>query len=140
MYTIKCSDSFDSAHFLAGYNGKCKNIHGHRWSVEIEVCANKLQESGEKKAMVVDFGDVKNDLKSITNIFDHALIIQEDTLKEATVKALKQEDFKLIFVSFRTTAENFSKFFYDKMQEQGYDVKCAVVYETPNNCASYQKN
>ena len=40
MYTLKTNASFDSAHFLAGYEGKCSNIHGHHWTVEIEVGSN----------------------------------------------------------------------------------------------------
>lgn len=137
MHIIKCSDSFDSAHFLSGYDGKCKNIHGHRWSVEVEICAKNLQESGDKRGMVSDFGDVKRDLKAITDRFDHALIIEEKTLKKNTVKALEEEGFKLVFVAFRTTAEEFSKFFYDEMKGKGYNITCATVYETPNNCSSY---
>ncbi|MEF2600873.1 MAG: 6-carboxytetrahydropterin synthase, partial [Fusobacterium mortiferum] len=34
MYTLISEASFDSAHFLSGYNGKCKNIHGHRWTIK----------------------------------------------------------------------------------------------------------
>ena len=43
MYTLKTNASFDSAHFLAGYEGKCSNIHGHHWTVEIEVGSNSLE-------------------------------------------------------------------------------------------------
>ena len=53
------------------------------------------------------------------------------------MEALKDEGFKIIEVSFRPTAENFAKYFYDKFNEKGYNVKEAVVYETPNNCATY---
>ena len=37
MYSLKTNSSFDSAHFLASYEGKCRNLHGHRWTVEVEV-------------------------------------------------------------------------------------------------------
>ena len=50
------------------------------------------------------------------------------------------EAIKLIEVDFRSTAENFSKYFFDRMSEKGYDVRCATVYETPNNCASYYRD
>ncbi len=55
MYTLKTKSSFDSAHFLAGYEGKCKNIHGHRWTVEIEVGDKHLIQEGTTREMVVDF-------------------------------------------------------------------------------------
>ena len=61
-------------------------------------------------------------------------------LKPLTIQALQEEDFRLIEVPFRPTAENFSKFFYEKMTEKGYDVREIAVYETPNNCAIYSEN
>lgn len=46
MYTLISEVSFDSAHFLAQYEGKCRNIHGHRWTIKVEICGEDLQESG----------------------------------------------------------------------------------------------
>ena len=65
------------------------------------------------------------------------LFAEDGTLKEKTVEALKEENFKMIFVDFRPTAESFAKYFYDRVKEIGYDVKLAKVYETPNNMAAY---
>ena len=59
MYRLKTSAEFDSAHFLAGYNGKCANIHGHRWKIEVVVKSSELTAGGEKRGMVVDFADFK---------------------------------------------------------------------------------
>ena len=42
MYILKTSAEFDSAHFLAGYKGKCANIHGHRWKIEVCVAEEAL--------------------------------------------------------------------------------------------------
>ena len=50
---------------------------------------------------------------------------------------LEEESFRLSFVPFRTTAENFARYFADKLAEQGLPVAQVDVYETPNNCASY---
>ena len=52
-----------SAHFLAGYHGKCANIHGHRWKVIATIKSEKLLEDPQNKGMVTDFGDLKKDLK-----------------------------------------------------------------------------
>ena len=68
------------------------------------------------------------------------LFAEDGTLKEKTVEALKEENFKMIFVDFRPTAESFAKYFYDRVKEIGYDVKLAKVYETPNNAASYTQD
>lgn len=137
MYILKTEQSFDSAHFLAGYNGKCRNIHGHRWRVMIEVKAEHLETDQQLRGMHVDFSTLKEDLLKETDYLDHALIVESGSLKEKTMEALKEEDFKMVIVDFRPTAENFSKYFYEKMESHGYDVRCATVYETPKNSASY---
>ncbi len=139
MYTLKTNSCFDSAHFLSGYEGKCANIHGHRWNVEIETGRDTLNNDGNTRGMIVDFSVLKNDLRQITDNMDHCLIIEKGTLKEKTMEALQDEKFKILEVPFRPTAENFARFFYDNMREKGYDVVKATVYETPNNCATYYK-
>ena len=63
MYTLKTEHSFDAAHFLYGYEGKCSNIHGHRWRVVAEVSSDELETTGQNRGMYVDFGDLKKDLK-----------------------------------------------------------------------------
>lgn len=140
MYILKTEAAFDSAHFLSGYEGKCRNLHGHRWVISAEVSGDQLVNDGQLRGMVVDFGDLKRDLKALADEFDHAFIYEKDSLKETTIAALKEENFRLIEVGFRPTAENFAEFFYNKLAESGYNVKAVTVYETPNNCASYTKD
>ena len=137
MYIIKTEQSFDSAHFLSGYDGKCSNLHGHRWRVVAEVCDEQLQREGQLRGMVTDFGDIKKDLKKLADDYDHAFIYEEGSLKEKTLEALQEEAFHLICVPFRPTAENFARHFFEILKEKGYHVKSVAVYETPNNCAVY---
>lgn len=137
MYILKTEAAFDSAHFLSGYNGKCSNLHGHRWKIEIEISSEQLVKDGQCRGMIVDFGDLKSDLKTLANSFDHAFIYEKGSLKPETVAALNAENFRLIEVAFRPTAENFAEYFYSIMQNKGYNVRMLTVYETPNNCASY---
>lgn len=137
MYILKTEQSFDSAHFLAGYEGKCRNIHGHRWRVVIEVMTEQLETDRQLRGMYVDFATLKANLLEETERLDHAFIVERGTLKESTVHALTEECFKLVMMDFRPTAENFSKYFYERMAAYGYKVKCATVYETPKNSASY---
>ena len=139
MYTLKATAAFDSAHFLAGYNGKCANIHGHRWIITAEIFSETLEMQGQCRGMVVDFGQIKSDLKQIADSFDHSLIFEIGTLKYNTVEALSDEGFKIIPVKFRPTAENFAKNFYDSLRISGYNVKNVTVYETPDNCAMYSE-
>jgi len=140
MYILKAEHSFDSAHFLAKYEGKCSNIHGHRWKVEIEVQSETLVNEGQLDGMVVDFGDFKKDVKAIVDSYDHALIIQKGTMREETLSCLIEDGFSIIEVEFRPTAENFASFFYNTMTDKGYNVKRATVYETPTNSAVYEES
>lgn len=137
MYYLQAEQSFDAAHFLKGYQGKCKNIHGHRWRVVAAVQGETLQAEGSQAGMLVDFGNLKNDLKALTDELDHALLVQRGTLKPETLAALESEEFRMVTLPFRTTAENFARYFYDRLTALGYCVGEVSVYETPTNCARY---
>lgn len=138
MFILKTQAAFDSAHFLAGYSGKCANLHGHRWVIEAEAGAEALQESGEKRGMVLDFADLKREVRAIADYYDHALIYEENSLKAATLAALRDENFRLIEVPYRPTAENFAKAFFEQLRGNGIPVLRVRVYETPENCACYE--
>ena len=133
MYIVKTENSFDSAHFLARYNGKCRNIHGHRWRVVIEIAGENLDDG-----MVVDFTDIKAALKALTDNLDHSLVMEKDTLKPQTYECLVDEGFRIMIMDFRPTAENFAKYFFDEIKNKGFNIRAAEVYETPNNCARYE--
>lgn len=137
MYQLTTHASFDSAHFLSGYEGKCSNIHGHRWKLEVTVKSETLEESGQIRGMIVDFGQLKKDVKGLADEFDHCLIVEKGTLRLKTMEALEEENFKIITVGFRPTAENFAKYFYDRVETLGYGSSLVKVYETPNNMAGY---
>ncbi|MCR5103000.1 MAG: 6-carboxytetrahydropterin synthase QueD [Eubacterium sp.] len=137
MYVIKSSSTFDSAHFLKDYKGKCANIHGHRWIVTVDAGSEKLETEGPSRGMVVDFGQLKKDMKHETKKLDHALIIEKGSLSEKTMEAMKSEGFTIVQMDFRPTAENLAKYFYDKMTEKGYKVMKVRVFETPENVAEY---
>lgn len=140
MYILKSEHSFDSAHFLSEYKGKCANIHGHRWKVEVEVQSETLMKSGQLSGMIIDFGDLKKDVKTMVDYYDHALIIEEGSMRGETLNCIKQDGFNVIMVNFRTTAENFAAFFFKQMKDKGYSVKRTTVYETPTNSASYEES
>lgn len=137
MYTLRTSASFDSAHFLAGYEGKCANIHGHRWTVEAAV-SGPLQQEGQERGMLLDFGALKKAVRSTADRFDHTLIYERDSLREKTLEALREENFRLIEVPFRPTAENFARFFAESLTAEGFPVRAVTVWETPDNCAVYE--
>ena len=137
MYQLTTEHSIDSAHFLAGYDGKCGNLHGHRWRVLLTVQSETLREDRQQKCMCVDFAELKKDLRTELDALDHVLIIEQDSLRESTMKALQEEKFQVVEMPFRPTAENFARYFYELFTLKGYPVAKVEVYETPNNSAVY---
>lgn len=137
MYQLTTEHSFDSAHFLAGYDGKCGNLHGHRWRVLLTVQSETLREDRQQKGMCVDFVELKKDLRTELDALDHVLIIEQGSLRESTMKALQEEKFQVVEMPFRPTAENFARYFYELFTLKGYPVAKVEVYETPNNSAVY---
>ncbi|MCX8124007.1 MAG: 6-carboxytetrahydropterin synthase QueD [Spirochaetes bacterium] len=67
MYILTIEDYISAAHQLRGYKGKCENIHGHNWKVEVSVYGEKLNELG----ILIDFHDLKDMLKEVLQQFDH---------------------------------------------------------------------
>ncbi len=137
VHYLRTETSFDSAHFLSGYNGKCKNIHGHTWKIVAEISSEELIKSGECRGMIVDFSDFKKALKDLAKTLDHTFIYEKGTLKKETVDILESEGFSLTPVCFRPTAENFSKHIFECLKQKGFNPYRVYVYETAENCAVY---
>lgn len=140
MYILETEYSFDAAHFLSGYEGKCRNLHGHRWRVIARIGARELSRAGQTRDMVLDFGDFKESLKKMTDTLDHTLIIEKGSLKPETLNALKEEAFAIREFPFRPTAERFAEYFYIKLKDEGFPVISVSVYETPENCATWKED
>ena len=138
MYGLECESSFDSAHFLTDYYGKCENLHGHRWRVVATLKQPALQTEGTMLDMVLDFGVFKKELRALTQELDHMFLVEEGSLSDATIAALEGEGFTLAILPFRTTAENLARYFFDKLVALGYPVAKVEVDETPNNRAFYE--
>ena len=138
MYGLKTEAAFDSAHFLADYYGKCENLHGHRWRVVVYLEQPGLQDAGTMRDMVLDFGVFKRAVRDLAEELDHTVLVEEGTLKPATIEALQGEGFSLTILPFRTTAENLARYFCDRLRAQDLPVSQVDMYETPNNCAIYR--
>ena len=138
MFGLKTEAYFDSAHFLADYYGKCENLHGQRWRVVVYLEQGELQTDGTMRDMVLDFGVFKRAVRELAETFDHTFLVEEGTLKPATIEALEGEGFSLTILPFRTTAENLARVFCERLTEQGLPVSQVDMYETPNNCAIYR--
>lgn len=139
MYTLKIEHSFDSAHFLSGYTGKCSNIHGHRWKIEVEIQSNTLVTGGQLDGMIMDFSDLKGAVKDMLDYYDHALIIEKGSMREETLSCIEADGFKVIKLDFRPTAENLAAYFFKSIKDMGFIPRKVTVFETPTNCAAFEE-
>lgn len=139
MYLLKTEQCFDAAHFLKDYRGKCRNLHGHRWRVVAVLSGDALSGETQTRGMLMDFGAVKAILKELCEQMDHSLIYETGSLRPATLSALREEAFRLTEVPFRPTAEELSRWFFQRLRERGCPVRRVEVYETPANAAAYEE-
>ncbi len=102
------SFNFETAHALYGYDGKCKNIHGHSYKLFVTVKGvPNLDPANPKFGMVIDFGDIKKIVKSeVVDQFDHAILLNEDSPHKQLGEDLKKEGHKVIFTSYQPSCEN----------------------------------
>ncbi len=77
MFIVTIKEKFSSAHFLREYKGKCENLHGHNYLVEISILSEQLNND----EMVIDFTELKILLKEIINELDHRLINEIEFFK-----------------------------------------------------------
>lgn len=124
MYKITASVHFDAAHYLKDYPGKCAEIHGHRWVVGIQISGEELNEIG----ILIDFNDIKQYLREVTEKLDHRLINEVQP-----------------FDRINPTAENMARYIYESVKEKlskdfpGLKIDFVEVCETPQAKAVYQE-
>lgn len=138
MHKIAKEFSFDMAHMLDGHDGKCQNLHGHTYKLQVEVCG-ELIERGAKSGMVIDFSDLKAIVKrEILDQMDHAFIYDTTSERECQVAQLLTDlNSKNYGIPMRTTAENMAKFMFEKLQTAGLNVSLIRLWETPTSYCEY---
>jgi len=109
---------FEAAHALKGYDGACKNIHGHSYELSVTIIGSPVKDPKSSKfGMVMDFSDLKKIIsKYIIGPFDHALILfSEDSVEELKKKG---EPFtNIVLVPYQPTSENILLDFASRIRE-----------------------
>lgn len=132
--------TFEMAHALPSYQGKCHNIHGHSYKLYVTVEGSPLQQEGASAdGMVLDFGILKETVqKRIVDPFDHALVLPKNTKGQLSEDSFGGFAAKLIWVDFQPTTENllihFSRLLDGAIPAPArlYSLK---LYETESSCA-----
>lgn len=141
MFKTAKQFTFDMAHMLDGHDGKCQNLHGHTYILQVEI-SGSLHESGAKRGMVMDFADLKDIVKyHILDKMDHAFIYDTNSQRESQVAdLLNQLNSKTYGIPTRTTAEAMAQHIYQTLQQQAaLPVSLVRLWETPSSYCEYSE-
>jgi len=118
VYRVNVRRHFESAHALRGYQGKCENVHGHRYQVVVCLEAEQLNDLG----LAIDFCEVKSALDAILERYDHHHL--------NTVPPFDQ---------INPSAENIARVIYDALVDEleGVSLREVEVWESPDTWATY---
>jgi 6-pyruvoyltetrahydropterin/6-carboxytetrahydropterin synthase len=112
--------SFETGHALYGYDGKCKNVHGHSYKLSVTVIGVPISDkSNVKFGMVIDFSDLKKIVKEeIVDHFDHATVFNETTPHIELANELISRGHHVILVDYQPTSENMVVDFAQKIKNR----------------------
>ena len=98
---------FETGHALHGYDGKCKNVHGHSYKLYVTVIGTPIDDkSNVKYGMVIDFGDLKKIVnEEIVDLFDHATVFNKNTPHIELANELQKRGHHVILVDYQPTSE-----------------------------------
>lgn len=119
MFEIFVEHSFAAGHALRNYKGKCENVHGHNYKVQVGMEGPQLDANG----LLFDFAELKKRLRATSEYLDHQFI---NDLKP--------------FDELNPSAENIAKYIYDEIQRElpGGKLAYVRVWETDTSCAVYR--
>lgn len=112
--------TFETGHALYGYDGKCRNVHGHSYKLAVTVIGTPITDSSNVKfGMVIDFSDLKKIVKEeIVDIFDHATVFNQNTPHVELAQELKDRGHHVILVDYQPTSENMVIDFANKIKNR----------------------
>ena len=119
MYQVSVEQHFDAAHYLRDYQGKCENLHGHRFKVVVTLKAEKLNEIG----LAYDFAELKCHMGEILAQFDHTCLNDVSP-----------------FDKLNPSSENIAATIYDQLKpcfSGEVTLSSVEVWESPQSCVTY---
>ena len=120
MYEITVLSHFSAAHRLRFLHGKCEELHGHNWKVEVSVTSNRLGKEG----VAIDFGILKQKLEKVLKPFDHTYLNDLPHFSER-----------------EPSSENIAKYIFDKLKQElnrfPVSIKKVTAWESETASASY---
>lgn len=134
---------FDAGHRIPCHKSQCRNLHGHRYAIEITLSGDIIrQENASDNGMVMDFSDVKAIARrTVVDVWDHAfLVYKNDGVVLDFLKSLP--DHKTVVMNSVPTAENMAAEAFRILRSEYKDtygnhlkLERVRLYETPNSWA-----
>ena len=122
MSTIRITKqfNFETGHALYGYDGKCRNVHGHSYKLDVTVIGHPITDASHvKHGMVIDFGDLKAIVKEeIVDVFDHATIFNKNTPHVELANELGSRGHNVLLVDYQPTSEMMVIDFAEKIKSR----------------------
>lgn len=133
--------SFEAAHALGGYDGPCREIHGHSYRLFVTIKGRpSCNENDPKQGMVMDFGVLKKIVgEEIISRFDHALVLRT-TADEELRKVLASQFDNLVEVDYQPTCENMLNDFAHRIASrlpEGVMLHSLRLHETASSYAEW---
>jgi len=119
MYELVVKRKFSAAHQLVGYKGKCENLHGHTYGVDVFVRADELDQAG----LAVDFKELKKAIDGLLDDYDHRLLNEVPPFDE-----------------INPSAENLARVLYQALKDRlprGVSLSMVRVWENEDAGAAY---
>lgn len=134
--------TFETGHALYGYDGKCKNVHGHSYKLLVTVIGTPIEDKNHVKyGMVIDFSDLKKIVKEeIVEKFDHATVFNKNTPHIELAKELEERGHHVILVDYQPTSENMVIDFVQKIKSrlpQNIELFSLRLQETDSSFAEW---
>lgn len=133
---------FEAGHALFGYDGKCKNLHGHSYKLYVTVMGEPINDTANvKNGMVIDFGDLKYIVKKeIIDVFDHSIILNRFSPHMKMAEDLISGGHSVIVVDYQPTSENIVVDFVQRIKKhlpEGIDLFSLRLQETESSYAEW---
>lgn len=134
---------FEAAHALVGYDGKCRNIHGHSYELRVTVKGMPINEpDNPKNGMVIDFHDLKSIVnQEVVDKLDHSFIIGNN-MPKGFVELTKKNFDKVIELPYQPTTENMLADFARRIKSrlpQNVELYSVTLQETRDSIAEWRE-
>lgn len=144
MFYLTKKFRFEAAHALVGYDGKCRNIHGHSYELQVTVKGMPVDEPGNpKNGMVIDFHDLKRIVnEEVVERLDHSFIIGTN-MPEDFVESAKRNFDKIVCVAYQPTTENMLADFAERIKvklPQNVELYSVRLQETRDSYAEWRES